>query len=82
MPPLIDASTGASGPHDFAVRISPFVLRADVSTATCPTSATMANAPLAGQDGRSHRNDLPDGASEIFFARGLDRQMTDLPVGQ
>ena len=47
----LDASTGASGPHDFAVRISPFVWRADASTATCPSFATMANAPLAGQDG-------------------------------
>jgi hypothetical protein len=34
---------------------------------------------------RACRDDLPDGQSEIFLQRGLDRdgpQMTDLPVGQ
>jgi hypothetical protein len=28
------------------------------------------------------RTDLPDGESEKFFERGLDRQAGDLPVGQ
>jgi hypothetical protein len=27
-------------------------------------------------------DDLPDGQSEIFFSRGLDRHSADLPVGQ
>ena len=31
-----------------------------------PTSATMAYAPLVGQDGGSHKSDLPDGASDLF----------------
>jgi hypothetical protein len=43
---------------------------------------TLANAPLWLETARVSATDLPDGASEIFFARGLDRQMTDLPVGQ
>jgi hypothetical protein len=31
---------------------------------------------------RTCRDDLPDEQSEKYFARGLDRQFTDLPVGQ
>jgi hypothetical protein len=45
----------------------------------------MANAPLFGRDGRSCRSDLPDGLSEIFLQKRLDRldmQLIDLPVGQ
>ena len=38
--------------------------------------------PLCGVDGGSSRFDLPDGTSEIFFAEGLDSQMSDLPVEQ
>jgi hypothetical protein len=43
---------------------------------------TLANAPLWLETARVSATDLPDGASEIFFAQGLDGQMTDLPVGQ
>jgi hypothetical protein len=68
----LDASTGASDPHDFVVRSSSFVLRATAPTATCPTSATMANAPLEGQDSGSHRNDLPDETTGIFLHAGID----------
>jgi hypothetical protein len=46
----LDASTGASDPHDFAVRRSSFVSRAAASTAPCPSFATMA---YARQDGGS-----------------------------
>ncbi len=42
------------------------VSRTAASTATCPTSATMANAPPVGQDARSSSVDLPDGASGIL----------------
>ena len=48
----LDASVGASGPHDFAVRIS--VARLATLTRPphpAPTSVTMANAPLEGRDG-------------------------------
>ena len=44
----LDASTAASGPHDFAVRSSALVSSASASTATRPTFVTMANAPLCG----------------------------------
>ena len=58
--------------------ISPYVnatlvSRDLTSTAPCPSFATMAYAPLAGQDGASPKSDLPDVASEIFLRGGLDR---------
>src|ERR1700716_4729341 len=57
----LDASTGASDPNDFAVRSR----RARQSRPSrpplpAPTSATMAYAPLMGQDGGSRKSDLPD----------------------
>ena len=63
----LDASTGASDPNDFAVRCSSFVSRAAASTAPCPSFATMAYAPPAGQDGGSPTSALPDGASYLFL---------------
>jgi hypothetical protein len=44
-----------------------------VHRSPCPSFATMAYAPLAGQDGGSPTTDLPDGPSGIFFREGLDR---------
>ena len=38
-----------------------------------PTFVTMADAPLAGQDGDSYSFDLPDGLSGKFLREGLDR---------
>ena len=83
----LDASVGASGPHDFAVRevalssAAPFA-----STASRPAFVTIASRPSVGRDGASYKFDLPDGRSEIFSQTGLDRQRTykrsDLPVGQ
>jgi hypothetical protein len=43
---------------------------------------TLRNAPLVARDARLNASDLPDGASEIFFARGLDTIPVWLPVGQ
>jgi len=41
------------------------------------------NAPLhRGGMGQAYKSDLPDGLSEIFFARGLDRNSRTPPVGQ
>jgi hypothetical protein len=60
----LDASTGASGPHDFAVRagiIRPHArarLMQSRPPHPIPTFVTMANAPLAGPDGRGHEGDL------------------------
>ena len=44
----LDASIGASGPHDFAVRFRAYRQGASASTATRPTFVTMADAPLSG----------------------------------
>jgi hypothetical protein len=61
----LDASTGASGPHDFAVRID----AARLATPThpprpAPTSVTWPTPPLAGQDGPNTpvicREKIPD----------------------
>ena len=57
--------------------ISPYasaalVSRCLTSTAPCPSFATMAYAPLMGQDGGSYGVDLPDGASDLFLTPRLD----------
>jgi hypothetical protein len=56
--------------------------RAAASTAPCPSFATMADAPLAGQDARSCGVDLPDAATEIFLREGLDRLLVICPSCQ
>ena len=48
------------------------VSRSITSTAPCPSFATMAYAPLVGQDGESPTSDLPDEASEIFLLPPID----------
>ena len=49
-----DASTAASGPHDFAVRFTPHSSEmASASTASHRTFVTMANAPHLPRDARS-----------------------------
>ena len=57
--------------------ISPYagvalVSRAPASTAPCPSFATMAHAPLVEQDGGNYGVDLPEMASDLFLAAGLD----------
>ena len=79
----LDASVGASGPHDFTVRLSAARQAApSASTASPAALMTLRNAPLWHETARVSATDLPDGASEIFLWKGLDSQMTDLPVGQ
>jgi hypothetical protein len=80
----LDASVGASGPHDFAVReVCALVSRA-IRVHRIPTNVRDdGQRPSFGRDGRSCRSDLPDGLSEIFFRTGLDTpdtRVTDLPV--
>jgi hypothetical protein len=79
-PAKLDASVGASGPHDFAVRVDAirrWHLR--VHRISRPTFVTIAKRPsYRVRDG----GDLPDGTSKIFFARGLDTNFAKLPVGQ
>jgi len=80
----LDASVGASGPHDFAVRDNAFVACAVSSTASLnPTFVTIAKRPsYRGGTARACRDDLPDGQSGKFFAEGLDTIPGDLPVGE
>jgi len=48
----LDASVGASGPHDFAVRkVSAFVNTLLASTASRPAFVTIASRPSVGRDG-------------------------------
>jgi hypothetical protein len=59
LPRNLTPAIGASGQHDFAVRIS----RARQSQPSrpplpAPTSVTMANAPLSGRDGEQYAADL------------------------
>src|SRR5882724_5359739 len=75
----LDASVGASGPHDFAVRAS----AARLATPSrpphpAPTFVTTRTPLSTRRDGASRKFDLPDGESEIFFARALDRNTRGL----
>jgi len=73
LPKELDASTAASGPHDFAVRFTPHSSdMASASTATCPNVRDDGRRPSGGTGWRHSSFDLPDGLSGIFFARGLD----------
>src|SRR5438045_6262951 len=80
----LDASVEASGPHDFAVRISTFCQACfSVHRIPCPTSVTIAKRPSrVGRDGASCRSDLGCWRSRIFLRSGLDSSWTDLPVSQ
>jgi hypothetical protein len=84
--------TPASGRQDHTTSpsadIAPSSEAPSASTASRPASVTIASRPSVGRDGRACRDDLPDGESKIFFAKGLDSQFTsiadftDLPVRQ
>ena len=65
----LDASTAASGPHNFAVRIShPRQSWRPRPPQPVPTFVTMANAPLAGQDGDSLVLICPSGNAHAISA--------------
>jgi hypothetical protein len=69
----LDASVGASGPHDFAVRDLPRPSCAAIaSTASRPASVTIAIRPHRDETAGVKPLICPDGLSEIFFRRGLD----------
>ena len=83
----LDASVGASGPHDFAVRVSAvrprkiFALRAFASIASPPYVRDDRETPLCvGRDGDRCRSDLGLKNTRIFLRDGLDRRLRDLPV--
>jgi hypothetical protein len=79
----LDASVGASGPHDFAVRKGALSSGAHLtSIASRPAFVTIANRPSVGRDGGGYAGDLRQKGTEIFLQRGLDMQITKQPVGQ
>jgi hypothetical protein len=83
----LDASVGASGPHDFSVRKSALSsLAPPASTASRPASVTIANRPSVGQDGWGYKVIWDFGKSEYFCKRGWTpgpmNCPDDLPVRQ
>jgi hypothetical protein len=81
----LDASVGASGPHDFAVRkVSAFVNAPPASTASRPAFVTIASRPSVGRDGERYAGDLGQKGTEEFLQRRLDTtpigRLGDLPV--
>jgi hypothetical protein len=91
-PAKLDASVGASGPHDFAVRkcaVRPHqcwrcgALR---PSHPAPTSVTTAKRPSCEAGWRINKTVSTERRNEIFLRRGLDRKsqglLIDLPVGQ
>src|SRR5882724_8817525 len=82
----LDASFGASEPHDFAVRISiirPARFRApDAAASTASRSAFVTCArPSVGRDGEGYRSDLGPLASEISeFQKFVERPSRRLPL--
>ena len=77
----LNASVGAPGPHDFAVRAfrrssSP----SPTSTASHRNVRDVRNAPLIGRDARIDIIDLPDDGSGIFLREGMDNWMVRILV--
>src|SRR6202048_1471685 len=68
----LDAGVEASGPHDFAVRVSTVRLRAARVHRIPPRVDDVAQRPSVGQDGEEYRSDLGFGKTEIFLQKGLD----------
>ena len=82
--PELDASTAASGPHDFAVRFEPHTsVAALASIASHRTFVTIANAPLGRETSGVMPTDLRGTKAEYFLFPGLTRFPkigSDLPV--
>ena len=84
----LDASVGASEPHDFAVREArAFVFRAASRPPhPAPNVRDDRETPLSGTGWRAYNFDLGKSRTGIFLRKGLDyRNQTkrrDLPVGQ
>jgi hypothetical protein len=83
----LDASVGASGPHDFAVRKLALSSEAPLaSTASRPAFVTIAKRPSVGTGRRINKTVSTERRNEIFFSAGMDRKSLgspiDLPDGQ
>src|SRR5205085_1203012 len=69
----LDASVGASGPHDSAVRITRCSSAArSASTASRSASVTIAIRPFEERDGRFYKSDLGEARTDLFSAKALD----------
>src|SRR5437764_14166952 len=69
----LDASVGASEPHDFAVRLTCCSSKApSASTASRPAFVTIAIRPSVGRDGAGYRFDLGRMRTNMFFTEVLD----------
>src|SRR6478752_389962 len=69
----LDASVGASGPHDFAVRLTRrSSATPSASTASRPAAVTIACRPSVGRNGGGYRSDLGTERTGIFLREGLD----------
>jgi hypothetical protein len=78
----LDTSVGASGPHDFAVRSKHVVSAPLRPSHPAPTSVTFAKRPSEWDRMIRFSAVSTKRKSEKFFARGLDTNFADLPVGQ
>ena len=70
----LDASVGASGPHDFSVRFSTVRYRRFHVHRTLPRVRDDREPPLCGTGRREYASDLAFRKTRIFFRNGLDRQ--------
>src|SRR3954454_952738 len=69
----LDASVGASEPHDFAVRLTCCSSAApSASTASRPAFVTIASRPSLGRDSAVYSFDLGEAGTEMFLQMGLD----------
>jgi len=69
----LDASVGASEPHDFAVRLACCSSKApSASIASRPAFVTIAIRPFEERDGRVYKSDLDKARTDLFSAKPLD----------
>jgi len=78
----LDASVEASGPHDFAVRVS--AVRQERPRVHCIPSRVRDDRepPLCGTGRCAYRTDLVFRKTRIFFIKGLDRKSVICPSGR
>jgi hypothetical protein len=78
----LNASVGAPGPHDFAVRDD---RRSSLAVSRVhripPQRFVTCATPLIGRDARIDITDLPDDGSGIFLREGMDRILVICPSG-
>src|SRR6202000_3081324 len=76
----LDTSIGASGPHDFVVRVAAVRQKQlRVHRIPRPTFVTIASAPLVDAERAYFAGDLPFEESRIFLSVGLDRFLLICP---